>query len=343
MRVEATPLTMSSQRYACTRVVNANVLAVPPELAEPSTWLHSTGATRAPPKACAGDLQPILCLFACTHLLTCHQDHPDSSRRRPMHLTIIPPDSDQFVQHPLSSPPNVALPSSSSNLFAIFNDMLRSPTLGSAAYPQSASVHKPPPARPRSLSLPSSPGPIELPGSILQDNQGYPESHAAAPSATIRPVSYTIQPEAYSPDRHVEDDDDPTYLLELLPRPLNHAKSVPSLVSQYSTMRSAPSGTRTASSGNATMSNPIKVRHRESLGDLNQRAAGRLLHPPSTVNESKSRASAVSERTGRRDDVSVAVCFYNPRCLLVEFPPHEQTVSDSFVPNLSSPFGTLSA
>jgi hypothetical protein len=309
----------------------------------PSTWLHPTGATPAPPKACAGDLQPIFGLFACTHLLTCQQHHPDSKRRRPMNLTIVPPDSDQFVHNPLSSPPNVALASSSSNLFAIFNDMLRSPASGATAYPQSASVHKPSPARPRSLSLPSSPGPIELPGSILQDNQGYPENHTAAHSTTNHPVSYTIQPEAHPSDTHVEDDHDPTYLLELLPRPLNHAKSVPSLVSQYSTMRSAPGGGRAASAGTATMPNPMKARHRESLGDLNQQATGRLLHPSSTVNESKSRTSAVSERTGRRDDVSVAVCFHNPRCLLVEMSPHEETVSHSFVPGLFSPFGTLSA
>jgi hypothetical protein len=196
--------------------------------------------------------------------------------------------------------------------------MLRSPALGATADPQPAFVHNPPPTRPRSVSLPSSPGPIELPGSILQDNQGYPESHAPALSATSHPVSYNAQQEIQPPDRQVEEDDDPTYLLELLPRPLNHAKSVPSLVSQYSTMRSAPNGTRAASSGTAPMSNPIKMRR-------------------------ESRTSAVSERTGRRDDVSIDVCFYSLRCLLVEFPPHEQTVSDSFIPDFSSPGGTLSA
>jgi hypothetical protein len=185
--------------------------------------------------------------------------------------------------------------------------MLRSPALGAAADPQPALVHNPPPTRPRSLSLPSSPGPIELPGSILQDNQGYPESHTPAPSATSHPVAYHTQQDIQPPDRLVEDDDDPTYLLELLPRPLNHAKSVPSLVSQYSTMRPTHNGTRAASSGTAPTSNPMKMRHGES------------------------RTSAVSERTGRRDDVSIDVCFYSLRCLLVEFPPHEETVSGSFV------------
>jgi hypothetical protein len=312
----------------------------------PYTWLRPTGATPQRPEACAGNMQPAFCLTACIHLLTCFQDLPDSNRRRPTHLTIIPPDSDQFVQNPLSSPRTAALASSSSNLFAIFNDMLRSPTLNTTVGPRSASIHKPLPTRPRSLSLPSDPDPVELPGSILQDNQGYPNNPAVVQSTSSRPVSQHIRRETHPPDRHVEDDDDdddPACLLELVPRPLNHAKSVPSLVSQYSTMRPARNSRRAPVSSTATTSNPIRMQHRVSLNDLNQRGMGKMLQPSPMVNEGKSRASVVSERTSRRDDVSVAICFSTLRCLLVEYLLHEETVSDHFFPHLFSPCGTLSA
>ena len=60
--------------------------------------------------------------------------------------------------------------------------MMRSPA---SMCPKSApEIHKPLPSRPRSVSLPSSPTlPVELPGSILLENQGFPSSPDAG-SAT---------------------------------------------------------------------------------------------------------------------------------------------------------------
>ena len=69
------------------------------------------------------------------------------------------------------------------------NDMMRSPA---SMCPKSAlEIHKPLPSRPRSVSLPSSPTlPVELPGSILLENQGFPSSPDAgsATRSTMRPT-----------------------------------------------------------------------------------------------------------------------------------------------------------
>jgi hypothetical protein len=69
------------------------------------------------------------------------------------------------------------------------NDMMRSPA---SMCPKSApEIHKPLPRRPRSVSLPSSPTlPVELPGSILLENQGFPSTPDAgsATRSTMRPT-----------------------------------------------------------------------------------------------------------------------------------------------------------
>ncbi|KAF2278474.1 uncharacterized protein EI97DRAFT_255805 [Westerdykella ornata] len=72
--------------------------------------------------------------------------------------------------------------------------MLRSPGLSATVCSRStAEIHKPLPSRPRSVSMPSTPElPIELPGSILLENQGFPlqrAAHLAAPGpSTMRPA-----------------------------------------------------------------------------------------------------------------------------------------------------------
>jgi hypothetical protein len=72
--------------------------------------------------------------------------------------------------------------------------MLRSPALSGTLCPRSAAeIHKPLPSRPRSLSLPSTPelpakSPVELPGSILLENQGFPSEPAAGSAARSSPT-----------------------------------------------------------------------------------------------------------------------------------------------------------
>lgn len=53
--------------------------------------------------------------------------------------------------------------------------MLRSPALSATFCPRSPGIHKPLPNRPRSVSMPTTPQSlVELPGSILLENQGFP-------------------------------------------------------------------------------------------------------------------------------------------------------------------------
>ncbi|KAH6637388.1 hypothetical protein C7974DRAFT_389411 [Boeremia exigua] len=192
------------------------------------------------------------------------------ARRRPSDLTIIPPDHQQFTSSPLSSPYNGALVSSSSNLMAIFNDMLRSPTLSASACPRSASVHKPLPTRPRSSSLPSTPDlPVELPGSLLQQNQGFPYFDIQDPVPS-RPTSQNVRRGTHPPEGHFEDEGDVVDLLHLFPEPLNHSKSVPSLKAGYreGAMKSSRAG---AASSAHTNSKPHIVQHRKALSDMEWR------------------------------------------------------------------------
>ncbi|KAF2263517.1 hypothetical protein CC78DRAFT_271311 [Lojkania enalia] len=125
------------------------------------------------------------------------QDGKDTSkpiRRRPVDLNLtIPPDwnSHHVCLTPTSAHHNAALVNSASNLLAVVNDMLRSPALSATFCPRSAAIHKPLPSRPRSVSLPSTPNvPVELPGSILQENQGFPSLPVAgsATQPTMRSV-----------------------------------------------------------------------------------------------------------------------------------------------------------
>ncbi|KAF2470306.1 uncharacterized protein BDR25DRAFT_343082 [Lindgomyces ingoldianus] len=117
---------------------------------------------------------------------------PRPGRHRPPNLTIIPDYGNHHTcLSPSSALQNAALFNSASNLLAVVNDMLRSPALSATACPRSAEIHKPLPSRPRSISLPSTPElPVELPGSILLENQGFPSPPVAgaATRSTMRSV-----------------------------------------------------------------------------------------------------------------------------------------------------------
>lgn len=283
--------------------------------------------------------------------LTCCKD-TQMARRRPSNLTIVPPDHQQFTPGPLSSPYNAAIVSSTSSFMAVFNDMLRSPTLSAAVCPRSASVHNPRPTWPGSSSLPATPNlPVELPGSLLQHNQGFPHLDAAefAPS---RPTSQNIRRGTHPPDKRAENEGDVFDLLYLFPEPLNHSKSVPSLNLGYreNAMKSSRSGT-TPNPSAINKSNPHRVHHRKALSDIEWRTLGdsktvsgsnvaepstpvhgnpgnssnmsridfgELLQPPPLAFEAAASDNTFERRTSRRDHVSTD-CFSIVMCSVVKF------------------------
>ena len=214
--------------------------------------------------------------------LTCCKD-TQKARRRPSKLTIIPPDHQQFMPGPLSSPNNAAIVSSTSSLMAIFNDMLRSPALSATTYPRPTSVHNLHPTWPGSGSPPATPDlPVELPGSLLQFNQGFPHFDVTA-FAPSRPTSQNIRRGTHPPDRCAENEGDVFDLLYLFPEPLNHSKSVPSMNLGYreSAMKSSRNGAAPSSSA-INKSNPHRVHYRKALSDIEWRTLG----DSRTVNES---------------------------------------------------------
>ncbi|KAF2794990.1 hypothetical protein K505DRAFT_374250 [Melanomma pulvis-pyrius CBS 109.77] len=121
-----------------------------------------------------------------TFLVSDAKSTPRSGRRPPNLNLEIPMDNTHYTcLTPASARHNSALVNSTSNLLALVNDMMRSPALSASMCPRSApaEIHKPLPSRPRSASLPSPTLPVELPGSILLENQGFP-SPPGAGSAT---------------------------------------------------------------------------------------------------------------------------------------------------------------
>lgn len=149
----------------------------------------------------------------------------------------------------------------------MFNDMLRSPA-SSVGWPRSASVHKALPTRPRSASDPSTPDfPVELPGSLLQHNQGYP--YPEAPDILpARPTSWNIRRGTHPPDRCPEDEGDVFDLLHLFPEPLNHSKSVPGLHEGYRGEAMMSSHTSSAAKTSSSKSRSSRTDQREALSSI---------------------------------------------------------------------------
>lgn len=223
---------------------------------------------------------------------------------------------------------------------AIFNDMLRSPTLSAGACSKSASsqnLHAP---RPRSASAPWLPDqPAELPGSLLQQNQGYP--YFETPDFSLsRPTSQNIRRGTHPPDIYSEDEGDVLDLLHLFPEPLNHSKSVPSLHAEYrdGAMKSSRVGPAVSVSANNT-SKSSRMHRRRGLSEMNwhidtdlsavknpipaiaspyrntsnewaqpRTEHGDLSQPPSVAFEAGSQRRSRERRASRRDDVSTE-CF----------------------------------
>lgn len=149
----------------------------------------------------------------------------------------------------------------------MFNDMLRSPA-SSVGWPRSASIHKALPTRPRSTSDPSTPDlPVELPGSLLQYNQGYPSPDTPYLSPG-RPISWNIRRGTHPPDKCAEHEGDVLDLLHLFPEPLSHSKSVPGLHEDYQGGAMMPSHTSSAAKTSSRKSSSTRYHQRGALSSI---------------------------------------------------------------------------
>ncbi|KAF1838000.1 hypothetical protein BDW02DRAFT_68353 [Decorospora gaudefroyi] len=233
---------------------------------------------------------------------------PNSGRRRPSNLTIATPENKQYVSSPTSAQYNAVLVSAANSLQAVFNDMLRSPVPSAAACSRSTSVQKPLPSRPRSASVPSTPElPVELPGSLLLENQGFPSCTTPVSS---RPVTQIFRRETHPFDKHAEVEIDPLDPPNFTPAPLTHARSVPDLSVRHSTMRSVRSGNALNTSTTPKPS-PLKVQHKKSLSDTSSRRRSKpnLVSSPLSFDSRSAKCSRTVSTTkdSRSDPVGAQV------------------------------------
>jgi hypothetical protein len=178
-------------------------------------------------------------------------------------------------------------------LQAALNDILRSPVPCSAADIRPPSIYKPLPGRPRSLSLPSIVDlPVELPGSILQENQGFPSNVVPESPATGRPVSQNIRRSTHPALNDLEDEEDFSALLSQFPEPLVHAKSVPNFGNSGDEMRSSRSG-NALNSSTVSKPSPLRIQHKKSLSETNPRRRSRSDHMASPLSTDASMSGPV--------------------------------------------------
>lgn len=264
-------------------------------------------------------------------------------KRRPTTLQIAPPDNKQFGFSPGSIQYNVAIIDAASNLQAAFNGLLRSPAPSTEC--RSPSVEKSLPGRPRSTSTPSGLVlPVELPGSLLLDNQGFPDGDAPVNSYRAQEVLLTTPGGLHSHETQIDSPSDHSQSSFLRPQTLSHTKSAPNLKARHivSTMKSIRSGnglnavTSTASSS-ATAQMPRPSRYSSThmasrphldlhLTDHIMSAAGNTTKlsnvQPREIVMQRSQSQVEGQpldarRRNHRDDVSV-VCFFEEGCLLVQ-------------------------
>jgi hypothetical protein len=151
-----------------------------------------------------------------------------------------------------------------STLQPAVHDIMHSPVPCAAAYSRPASVLKPLPSRPRSLSLPSTPDlPAELPGSILLENQGFPPYTVISEFLDVLPVSHKLHGNTHSLSQDGDDEEELSTLLNLFPNPLIHSTSIADLNYQHSEMRSTRSGNALNATTVAKPS-PFRVQHPSS-------------------------------------------------------------------------------
>jgi hypothetical protein len=247
-----------------------------------------------------------------------------------------------------------------STLQAALNDILRSPAPCSATDLRPASVHKPLPGRPRSISLPTIADlPAELPGSILQENQGFPSDVVLETASIGCPNYQNIRRSTLSVLSDFEDAEEFSALLKLFPEPL-HDTNVPSFTPR-SEMRSARSEKAT-SPNLMSQPKPLRIQHNRSVSETTSHrrsrselvassvstdvslpqsgrgtnpfartrvGTGKTLQPSPFILEGHTWDNVHQER--RRSEVSV-FCLYDLVCLFVKRDAlHNETVSELFV------------
>lgn len=262
---------------------------------------------------------------------------PKSGRRRPSDIKIITAENAQFCISPRSASYNSALASAANNLQAVFGDLLRSPAAFAVETPKRTSIHKSLPGRPHSISLP--PTLVELPGSILLENQGFPAS-TAVEEPLVRPVSQNIRRSTHPSSNGPDDGEGFLELLSKFPEPLGHTQSVPDLKESCHEMRTVRSGNalksiatyrpcpsdaehekalretgsrrrsrkslNTSAPGapaDASKSTP-NARNGEHTSTRTQSGAYRLLQPSSQIREGQLWEGSVQQSGNRSSDVS---------------------------------------
>ncbi|KAF2870981.1 hypothetical protein BDV95DRAFT_573005 [Massariosphaeria phaeospora] len=276
---------------------------------------------------------------------------PKAGRRRPPNLNLTIP---QDYQHhrtcltPASARQNAVLVNSASNLLAVFNDLLRSPPSSATVCPGSASIHKPLPSRPRSMSLPSTPdlpaelpGSLlledqELPGSILLENQGLPLSPGpgSATRDTMRPVrsgnSLSLSSNFAAKPQHKKS------LSETSLQRARQSKSRPNLITSPSSTDSKLTACSMSTNGGQTSSNDsTKTR----VG------ADKLLQPSPLIVESQSWRRSGGERSNRQDETSspATPTPTTTRSKQIEELKATITAQDQTISTLQTQFGSLRA
>jgi hypothetical protein len=274
----------------------------------------------------------------------------------PQELKIITTDNKPFLLSPLSSSYMV---NAASTLQAALNDILRSSAPCSATGPRPTSVYQPLPGRPRSVSLPSIADlPVELPGSILQENQGFPSDLVPETTPIGRPHSQNIRRSTH-PSVSDLDAEEFSALLKLFPEPA-HGTIVPGSTPQ-SEMRSVHSE-KASSPSFMSQPKPLRIQHKRSVSEKASRrrsrselvpwsvsmhvslpesgcgtsrsartrvATGKTLQPSPSILEGQTWDNEYQKRRG--SEVSL-FCLYHLVCLFVKRDAlHNETVSELFV------------
>lgn len=196
------------------------------------------------------------------------------------------------------------------SLSATLSDKLRSP-ITSPGVParSSALLDKPLPSRPRSKSLPSTPEPAELPGSILLENQGFPSPPPVsgwATSRTMRSVRSTGN--ALSPTARQSPPKRPHHKKSLSETSLQSSRPKPQLThvtSSSSDNRSTDSRLPTCSESTIEDSNSSSDTVKAHVG------LDALLQPSPLFVEGKARRNNGAETPNRRSNRVSHVCLYH--------------------------------
>ncbi len=218
---------------------------------------------------------------------------------RPSNLKIMLPEKKQIVTSPVANSYNAALAHAASNLQAAFDEMLRSPASMYTPCIKSPLIEKPLPSPPLNGSgLLIGNLPVELPGSILLENQGFPRSPSPVLLASTRPESRNSAIEEEQPGHHFESTGSSPLLSNLPPRILTHAKSFPTLNMRQENMSSTHSLNALNSSA-ITNSASLGLHHRRTpSAGSSRRCSGQYRITKPSATESKHTCSDAGNTDG---------------------------------------------